>query len=300
MKNVLVVGGGGREHALVWKLSQSSRVGNIFVAPGNAGTSQIAQNIPISSTDISALVKYAKQNAVDLTVVGPDNSLSAGIVDGFSEHGLKIFGPTKRAAEIEWSKVFAKKLMSKYNIPTAKYASFASYEPAISYVRESSLPVVVKADGLALGKGVHICESYSEAEKALAAVMQGEEFGNSNRRVVIEEYLEGVEVSAHAVCDGNEFLLFPLAQDHKRIGEGNTGPNTGGMGTICPVPGPVREIGEIVGATLRALQKEGRSFSGCLYPGVMLTRDGPKVLEFNARFGDPETQVMAINASSSQ
>lgn len=288
MKNVLVVGGGGREHALVWKLSQSSRVGNIFVAPGNAGTAQLAQNVPISSTDIPALITFAIQNIIDLTVVGPDNSLAAGIVDSFLAHGLKIFGPTKKAAEIEWSKVFAKKLMKKYNIPTAQYASFSSYKSALRYISTTSFPTVIKADGLALGKGVFLCKDLTEAKDALTTVMQA---GGARKKVIIEEYLEGVEVSAHAVCDGENFLLFPLAQDHKRIGEGNTGPNTGGMGTICPVPGPVREISEIVRRTLGALQKEGRSFSGCLFPGIMLTAQGPKVLEFNARFGDPETQV---------
>jgi len=291
MKNVLVVGGGGREHALAWKLSQSNRIGNLFVSPGNAGTAHLAQNIPISSTDIPALIKFAKQNAIDLTVVGPDNSLAAGIVDSFQAHGLKIFGPTKKAAEIEWSKVFAKKLMKKYNIPTAKYASFSSYEPARRYISTTSFPTVIKVDGLALGKGVFICESPKEAKKALTAIMRGKDFGSSGTKIVIEEYLEGIEVSAHAICDGSNFLLFPLAQDHKRIGEGNTGPNTGGMGTICPVPGPVREISGIIRATLEALQKEGRYFSGCLFPGIMHTSKGPKVLEYNARFGDPETQV---------
>lgn len=290
MKSVLVIGGGGREHALAWKLSQSANINKLYVAPGNAGTEQLAENVPIQSDDISSLLNFALQNKIDLTVVGPDNSLKAGIADIFQKHGLKIFGPTKKASEIEWSKTFAKQLMTKYGIPTAKFASFSSLNKAASYVSQNKLPIVIKVDGLALGKGVFICHTFADAKKALTSIMSENSFGTSGSKVVIEEYLEGTEISAHALCDGDNFILFPLSQDHKRIGEGNTGSNTGGMGTICPVSGPIGEIRRIVSQTLQALKKEGREFSGCLYPGIMLTNDGPKVLEFNARFGDPETQ----------
>lgn len=285
MKNILVVGSGGREHALAWKLSQSKQVGKLFVAPGNAGTAQIAQNVDIAADNIEELATFAKENDIALTVVGPDNSLALGIVDYFQSQELLIFGPTKNAAEIEWSKTFAKELMKKYDIPTAKYASFTSQEEALKYVQNHSLPLVVKEDGLAMGKGVVICKTLAESEAAMATCKK------SGGAVIIEEYLEGTEISAHALCCGSDFLLFPLAQDHKRIGEGNTGPNTGGMGTVCPVPGPLEEIRTIIAKTLNALKLEGREFSGILFPGIMLTKDGPKVLEFNARFGDPETQV---------
>lgn len=291
MKDVLIVGSGGREHALAWKLSQSKGIGEIFVAPGNAGTSQLATNIPIAADDIVGLLDFAKGKNIHLTIVGPDNTLSLGIVDLFIESELRIFGPTKKAAEIEWSKTYAKDLMKRSGIPTAEYATFSSLSDAKAYVKSTHLPLVVKADGLALGKGVFICNTEQEAIAALNMLMGDKEFGNSGSSVVIEEYLEGREVSAHAICDGTNFVLFPLAQDHKRISEGNTGPNTGGMGTICPVPEPIEEIKEITARTLFALKKEGRPFSGCLFPGIILTKKGPKVLEFNARFGDPETQV---------
>lgn len=282
---MLVIGSGGREHAITWKLAQSQNIGLLFVAPGNAGTAEIAENVPILTDDIPALIKFAKANAVDLTIVGPDNALAQGIVDAFQQQGLRIFGPTKKAAAIEWSKTYAKKLMKKYDIPTAEYAAFSSHKSAQKYLQKALYPVVVKADGLALGKGVFICQGLAEAKAALKTIMK---LGQS---VVIEEFLEGIEISAHAICDGENFILLPLSQDHKRIGEGNTGPNTGGMGTICPVPGTTKEIDEIITKTLKALKKEGREFSGCLFPGIMLTKGGPKVLEFNARFGDPETQV---------
>lgn len=291
MKNVLIVGSGGREHALAWKLSRSKEIGEIFVAPGNAGTVAVATNIPIAASDIIGLHRFAKDNNIHLTIVGPDNALALGIVDRFLLSGLKIFGPTKKAAEIEWSKTYAKHLMKKYDIPTAKYAAFSSAEEAKKYIHTNPFPLVIKADGLALGKGVFICYNIGEAQAALELIMEDKEFGSSGTTVVIEEYLDGTEVSAHAICDGTSFALFPLAQDHKRLKEGNTGPNTGGMGTICPVPEPDDAIKEIVSKTLYALEKEGRPFSGCLFPGLMLTKDGPKVLEFNARFGDPETQV---------
>jgi len=291
MKNVLIVGSGGREHALAWKLSQSKEVGKVFVAPGNAGTAQVATNIPIAADAVTGLLNFAKNKDIHLTVVGPDNPLSLGIVDLFIESGLRIFGPTKKAAEIEWSKTYAKDLMKKYDIPTANYAAFSSFIHAKAYVKNARLPLVVKADGLALGKGAFICNTEQEAIAALNTLMRDEQFGDSGSSVVIEEYLEGKEVSAHAICKGNDFVLFPLAQDHKRIREGNTGPNTGGMGTICPVLEPTEKIKEIIAKTLVALKKEGRPFSGCLFPGIILTDKGPKVLEFNARFGDPETQV---------
>ncbi len=291
MKNLLIVGSGGREHAIAWKLTQSKKVGEIFVAPGNAGTSQTATNIPIEANNITGLLDFAKTNNIYLTIVGPDNTLALGIVDLFRSAGHKIFGPTKKAAEIEWSKKFAKNLMKKYGIPTADYYSaFSTFSTASQYVNKSKLPIVIKADGLALGKGVFICKTLDEANNALRTILKDKKFGNSGKSVIIEEYLEGKEVSAHAVCDGKSFLMFPLAQDHKRIGENNTGPNTGGMGTICPVPEEADQIYEIINKTLLALKKEGREFTGCLFPGLILTDDGPKVLEFNARFGDPETQ----------
>lgn len=293
--NILIIGSGGREHALAWKLAQSPRISKLFVAPGNGGTRQVAENIAIDPTDIGGLVEFAVNNDIGLTVVGPDDSLALGVVDAFQSRGLRIFGPTQAAAEIESSKAFAKNLMTEAGIPTAEFKVFNEHNAALIYVRERGAPIVVKASGLALGKGVYVCRSLPEAEAALAEIMLKDVHKDAGREVVIEEFLEGQEVSVHAFCDGGTFALLPSAQDHKPIGEGDIGKNTGGMGTIAPVAwvsaDALRKLGEqIVHPTLEALTKHGRQFRGLLYPGLKMTTDGPKVLEFNARFGDPETQ----------
>lgn len=291
--NILVIGSGGREHSLVWKLKQSKKVRSIFVAPGNAGTSFLAKNLGLSKTD--EMIDWLKKNPVDLVVIGPDNYLAEGIVDKIQTLGIKVFGPTKAAAEIEWSKSYAKKLMQEEGIPTAKFKVFKNYAEALEYVKNQSFPLVIKADGLALGKGVIIAENLGQAEKALGGIMKEKLFGTAGDEIVIEEYLEGKEISVHAFCDGEHAVMFPASQDHKRIFDGDRGANTGGMGTIASIPWvtdvQMQEIKEkIVLPTLIALKKRGRSFKGILFPGIMITKDGPKVIEFNARFGDPETQ----------
>lgn len=291
--NILTVGGGGREHALAWKLRQSPKVKDIFIAPGNAGTAEIGTNIPISKTD--EIIDWLKRSPIDLVVIGPDNYLAEGMTDRIQELGISVFGPTKAAAEIEWSKSFAKRFMREEGIPTADYEVFTDLRAAREYVRKQNFPLVVKASGLALGKGVYVAENIQDAEKALADIMDARVFGDAGNEVVIEEYLRGKEVSIHAFCDGESAVLFPAAQDHKRIFDGERGPNTGGMGTIAPVPwvtsAHLKEIEDrIVLPTLRVLKRRGRPFRGVLFPGVMITDNGPKVIEFNARFGDPETQ----------
>lgn len=291
--NILIVGSGGREHALAWKLKQSPKIEHIFVAPGNAGTSQIAENINISKTE--DIVAWIRNNPVDLVVVGPDEYLAEGLVDELEALNIRVFGPTKTAAEIEWSKSFAKQFMKDEGIPTAAYEIFSDLEKARAYIQTQSFPLVIKASGLALGKGVIIAQSIEEAETALEEIMKDKVFGSAGNEVVIEEYLQGKEISVHAFCDGESAVLFPPAQDHKRIFEGDKGPNTGGMGTIAPVPGVTKEHMEeieksVVIPTILALKRRGRPFKGILFPGIMLTADGPKVIEFNARFGDPETQ----------
>lgn len=293
--NVLIVGSGGREHALAWKLAQSLRIGKLFVAPGNGGTRQVAKNIDIDATDIYGLAQFAEQNRIGLTVVGPEDSLALGIVDFFQARGLAIFGPTRAAAEIEISKAFAKKLMREAGIQTATFEIFRDYDEALAYVRGWGAPIVVKASGLAQGKGAYPCKTIAEAENALAEIMISRVYKNAGDEVIIEEFLDGQEISIHAFCDGKTFVLFPTAQDHKPAHDGDEGKNSGGMGTIAPVPWVSREmlyaLGEqIVRPTLEELVKRGRTFSGLLYPGLKMTSDGPKVLEFNARFGDPETQ----------
>ena len=294
-KNVLLIGSGGREHSLAWKLAQSPKIGKLFVAPGNGGTQLIAQNVPIDATDVAKLLEFAQTNQIDLTIVGPDDPLALGIVDAFQAKGLRIFGPTKSAAEIEWSKSFSKKLMNDGGIPTAKFEVFKEHAKALDYVRSQHLPIVIKASGLALGKGVYVCNTLNEAEMALSEIMLEQVHKDAGNEVIIEEFLDGPEISIHALSDGNTFKLFPPSQDHKPIGEGNVGKNTGGMGTIAPISwittGNMREINKrIVIPTLDALSNMGRPFTGLLYPGLKMATEGPKVLEFNARFGDPETQ----------
>lgn len=293
--NVLIIGSGGREHALAWKLAQSPRIGKLYVAPGNGGTRQVAENILIEANDIDGLVKFAEKNEIGLTVVGPDDPLALGVVDAFQARGLRIFGPTRAAAEIESSKAFAKNLMSEANIPTATFKIFSEYDKALSYVRECGAPIVVKASGLALGKGVYVCKTLAEAEIALAEIMLDHVHNEAGSEVVVEEFLDGQEISIHAFCDGKTFVLLPPAQDHKPIRDNDEGKNTGGMGTIAPVSwvnaDTLKVVGEqVVRPTLDALIKYGRPFSGLLYPGLKMTSTGLKVLEFNARFGDPETQ----------
>ena len=293
---VLVVGSGGREHALVWKLAQSPLVEKVYCAPGNDGMKE-AQLVNIKADDLNALAEFAQKEAIDLTVVGPEVPLTMGIVDLFQEKGLKIFGPSKLAAEIEGSKAFAKDLMAKYNIPTAAYGVFTETDKAIQFAQKIGVPCVVKADGLAAGKGVLICDSMEDAENAIKDILVDNKFGSAGSRVVVEEFLVGQEVSVLAFADGEHIVPMVSAQDHKRIFDNDKGLNTGGMGAYSPAPiytDDVRAIveKEVLAKTLEAMKKEGRSFSGVLYAGLMLTADGPKVLEFNARFGDPETQAV--------
>jgi len=292
---VFVIGSGGREHALAWKLSQSPKIDKLYCAPGNPGMAEIAECVDISADKLEALRDFALKQQVDITVVGPDDCLAAGVVDVFQKAGLKIFGPTQKAARIESSKAYAKKLMMKCGIPTAQYAEFEDHQKALDYLKDQKYPLVIKADGLALGKGVVICRSIEEAQQALKSMMVDASFGKSGSRVIIEEFLQGPEVSIHAFCDGRSAKLFPAAQDHKAAYDGDQGPNTGGMGTYAPVPWVNAEmIGNIqhkmVEPILNAMAEDGNPFTGCLYPGLIYTSDGFKVLEFNARFGDPETQ----------
>ena len=295
ISNILIIGSGGREHALAWKLAQSPRIGKLYVAPGNGGTRDIAENIAIEATDARGLARFAEKNSINLTVVGPDDPLALGVVDVFQSHGLCIFGPTRAAARIEASKAFAKRLMRDSDIPTAPFRIFRKHESALEYVRKHGTPIVVKASGLALGKGAYPCKTLTKAEKALAEIMLERAYNQAGNEVIVEEFLNGQEVSIHALCDGKTSILLPTAQDHKPIFDGDKGKNTGGMGTITPVPWvtdqTLREVNEqIVRPTLQALTKKGKPFTGCLYPGLKMTDEGPKVLEYNARFGDPETQ----------
>lgn len=295
--NVLVVGGGGREHTIAWKLLQSPNVKKVYCAPGNGGTAQIAQNAPIAVNDFAALAQFVKDEGIDLTVVGPEDPLLEGIVDFFMERNLPIYGPNSKAAMIEGSKAFAKSLMKRYNIPTAAYESFLDYESAIAYVREQGAPIVVKADGLAAGKGVVVAETLEEAEQALHQIMQENVFGEAGARVVVEECMRGEELSLLSFVDGETVKPMITSQDHKRIFNDDRGPNTGGMGTYAPVPQMsdelVKEIVEtIVKPMASGMAKDGIPFKGVLYTGLMITEQGPKVVEFNARFGDPETQVI--------
>jgi phosphoribosylamine--glycine ligase len=295
---ILVVGSGGREHALVWKLQQSPRITALYCAPGNAGTAQLATNVPIKVTEQQKLVEFARAEGIDLTVVGPDDALAAGIVDLFQKHGLRIFGPTQSAARLESSKVFAKEFMQRHGIPTAASGSFTDSSEAQKFCQKAKYPLVVKADGLALGKGVIIAENAWQAALAIHEIMDERKFGDAGQRVVIEEFLVGEECSIHALVDGKSYLLFPGAQDHKRALDGDQGLNTGGMGTFSP-PSKLltpemeeRVRHEILDPFIAGLQKDGLDYRGMLFPGLMITAGGPKTLEFNCRFGDPETQVL--------
>ena len=292
---VLVVGGGGREHALVWKIAQSPKVTKIYAAPGNAGMAQLAECTPLKAEDIAGLLAFAKQKQIDLTVVGPEGPLSMGIVDEFSKAGLRIFGPTGKAAEIEASKRFSKDLMKKYHIPTAEYGVFTDKAQAEAYVREKGAPIVVKADGLAAGKGVVVAETVDEALKAIDLIMAQKAFGAAGERVVIEECLKGEEASFMAFTDGKTVVPMASSQDHKRVFDADKGPNTGGMGAYSPAPIVTKKLERkimetIMVPTVNAMEKEGRLFKGVLYAGVMIHEGEARVLEFNARFGDPETQ----------
>ena len=294
---ILVIGGGGREHALTWKLKQSSGADRIFCAPGNAGTAQLAENVAISVSDVPALVRFAKENRVDLTVVGPDDPLAAGIVDLFVAEGLRIFGPSKAAARIESSKIFAKELMRKEGIPTARAGTFDRSDDAMRFCGELRFPIVVKADGLALGKGVVIAPDAASARSTIDEMMNQGRFGEAGRRVVVEEFLRGTECSLHALVDGKNYRLLESARDHKRALDGDVGPNTGGMGAFSPADNwnskLQSQFGEgITRPMLRGLRAEGITFRGLLYPGLMITENGARVLEFNCRFGDPETQAI--------
>lgn len=294
---ILVIGSGGREHAILWKLSQSPRVTQLLCAPGNAGTAQLAINYPVAAADLPSLVALAKSQSVDLTIVGPDDPLAEGIVDLFQSEGLRIFGPCAAAALLESSKSFAKGFMVRHGIPTGESDSFSESEDALEHCRMASYPLVVKADGLALGKGVVIAQNQTEAETAIKQMMVDKVFGDAGNTVVIEEFLTGPECSLHALVDRTHYLLFPDAKDHKRALDGDLGLNTGGMGTISPsgvldaaMQERVRE--EILEPFVKGLAADGLPFHGMLFPGLMITPEGPKVLEFNCRFGDPETQVL--------
>jgi len=297
MSKILIIGSGGREHALAWKIKQSPKVERIYVAPGNGGTSKIAQNISIDSKDINGLLLFARTKEIDLTVVGPEDSLAAGVVDAFKEEGLRIFGPTKYAAQIETSKAFAKQFMVEENIPTAKFERFDNYENALSHAENQPMPVVIKASGLASGKGVFICNTVKETERVLRELFVEYKLGIAGTIVIIEEFLEGPELSVHVFSDGKNAVLMPIAQDHKTIFDNDRGPNTGGMGAYAPVPWVDTNLllkikKNIVAPALIGFQKRDNPFVGCLYPGLKITPQGPKVLEFNARFGDPETQPL--------
>jgi phosphoribosylamine--glycine ligase len=294
---ILVIGSGGREHALAWKLKQSSGVDRIFCAPGNAGTARIAENVAISVSDLPALVRFAKENRVGLTVVGPDDPLAAGIVDLFLAEGLRIFGPSKAAARIESSKIFAKELMRKEGIPTARAGTFDRSDDAIRFCDELRFPIVIKADGLALGKGVVIAPDAESARSTIDDMMNQGRFGEAGRRVVVEEFLRGTECSLHALVDGKNYRLLESARDHKRALDGDVGPNTGGMGAFSPANNWSSKLQsqfeeEIMRPVLGGLLAEGITFRGLLYPGLMITEAGARVLEFNCRFGDPETQAI--------
>lgn len=294
---VLIIGGGGREHAIAWKVAQSPRVEKVYCAPGNAGIAGVAECVDIGVMDFKAQAEFSKKHDVGLVIVGPDDPLAAGGVDVLREAGLRVFGPDKKAAILEGSKAFSKDLMKKYNIPTAGYETFDSPEAALAYVEGAPVPIVLKADGLALGKGVLICNTREEAREGVRTLMTDRKFGMAGDRIVAEEFMTGREVSVLAFVDGKTVRIMTSAQDHKRAGDGDQGPNTGGMGTFSPSPFYTSEVDafcrrHIYQSTVDAMRAEGREFQGIIFFGLMLTKTGPKVLEYNARFGDPETQVI--------
>lgn len=294
---VLIVGSGGREHAIAWKVAKSSKVDKIYCAPGNAGIAEIAECVDIGAMEFDKLVAFAKEKAIDLTIIGMDDPLVGGVVDEFEKAGLRVFGPRKNAAILEGSKAFSKDLMKKYNIPTAAYETFDSAEKAMQYLETSKYPIVLKADGLALGKGVLICNTKEEAMDGVKTLMLDKQFGQAGNTIVVEEFMTGREVSVLSFVDGNTIKIMTSAQDHKRAKDGDKGLNTGGMGTFSPSPFYTKEVDEfckkyIYQASVDAMKAEGREFKGIIFFGLMLTEDGPKVLEYNARFGDPEAQVV--------
>jgi phosphoribosylamine--glycine ligase len=304
--NVLVIGGGGREHALAWKVAQSPRVGTVYVAPGNAGTAAEAglENVALDVMDFDGLANFAAQNGVGLTIVGPEAPLVDGVVDFFQERGLRCFGPGKGAAQLEGSKAFTKDFLARHNIPSAAYGNFTELEPALAYLREHGAPIVVKADGLAAGKGVIVAATLAQAEEAVTDMLSGNAFGEAGCRVVIEEFLEGEEASFIVMVDGVNVLPMATSQDHKRIGEGDTGPNTGGMGAYSPAPVVdaavnQRIMEQVILPTVAGMAAEDNAYTGFLYAGLMITDDGqPKVIEYNCRFGDPETQPIMVRLQS--
>lgn len=295
--NILIIGGGGREHALAWKFAQSPRARKIYCAPGNGGISRVAECVPIEAADIPGLVNFAREKGIDFTIVGPEAPLAAGIVDKFGNEGLRIFGPTRAAAELESSKVFAKRIMRKYGIPTGEGEIFEESQPALNYIRGRGTPIVVKADGLAAGKGVIVCPTVKKAEEAVNLIMREKAFGEAGNQVIVEECLRGEEASFIALTDGEAILPLIPSQDHKPIYDGDKGPNTGGMGAYAPAPVVSSEIAvtvlkKIFIPTIKGMREEGKKLRGVLYAGLMITPLGPKVLEFNVRFGDPEIQAI--------
>ncbi|WP_058914216.1 phosphoribosylamine--glycine ligase [Entomohabitans teleogrylli] len=303
---VLVIGNGGREHALAWKAAQSPLVNSVFVAPGNAGTAlePALQNVAINVTDIPALLAFAQRESIDLTIVGPEAPLVLGVVDTFRAAGLTIFGPTQGAAQLEGSKAFTKDFLARHRIPTAEYQNFTEVEPALAYVRAKGAPIVIKADGLAAGKGVIVAMTLEEAEAAIQDMLAGNAFGDAGHRIVVEEFLDGEEASFIVMVDGEHVLPMATSQDHKRVGDGDTGPNTGGMGAYSPAPVVTDEVHQrtmerIIWPTVRGMAAEGNTYTGFLYAGLMIDKQGnPKVIEFNCRFGDPETQPIMLRMKS--
>ena len=294
---VLIVGSGGREHAIAWSVAKSPKVDKIYCAPGNAGIAEFAECVNIGAMEFDKLVAFAKENAIDLTIIGMDDPLVGGVVDAFESEGLRVFGPRKNAAIIEGSKAFSKDLMKKYKIPTAAYENFTDPDEAIKYLETAKMPIVLKADGLALGKGVLICNTLEEAKEGVKTLMLDKQFGDAGNEIVIEEFMTGREVSVLAFCDGKTIKCMTSAQDHKRAKDGDQGLNTGGMGTFSPSPFHNDEVEAfcekyVYQSTIDAMASEGRPFTGILFTGLMITEDGPKVLEYNARFGDPEAQVV--------
>ncbi|MEI7256916.1 phosphoribosylamine--glycine ligase [Dickeya dadantii] len=304
--NILIIGNGGREHALAWKAAQSPLADKVYVAPGNAGTAlePALENVNIAATDIPALLDFARQNAIALTIVGPEAPLVIGVVDAFRAAGLKIFGPTQAAAQLEGSKAFTKDFLARQHIPTAEYQNFTEIEPALAYIRRKGAPIVIKADGLAAGKGVIVAMTLEEAENAATDMLAGNAFGDAGHRIVVEEFLDGEEASFIVMVDGEHVLPMATSQDHKRVGDKDTGPNTGGMGAYSPAPVVTDEVhqrvmDQIIWPTVRGMAAEGNVYTGFLYAGLMISTDGqPKVIEFNCRFGDPETQPIMLRLKS--